>query len=49
LVWMDTDGSASLEDGRIPHGSPRNFGKELEEPEGIRLDTMAGTTRGDHR
>ena len=31
---MDTDGSASLEDGRMPHDSPGDFGEELGESKG---------------
>ncbi|KAJ6125944.1 hypothetical protein N7471_010437 [Penicillium samsonianum] len=49
LVWMDTDESASLEDRRMPHSPPGNFGKELGEPEGILPGTMPSTTRGDCR
>ena len=28
---MNTDGGAGLEDGRMPNGSPRNFGEGLGE------------------
>lgn len=44
---MDTDGGASLEDGRMPYGSPGYIGERLGEPEGIRPDTMASTAGAD--
>jgi hypothetical protein len=46
---MDTNGSASVEDGRMSYGSPGHFGKTLGESEGIYPGTMANATKGDHR
>ncbi len=49
LVWIDTDRSVSLEDGRMPYGSPGNFGEGLGEQESFRLGTIVSITRDNHR
>jgi ribonuclease HI len=46
---MDTDGGASLEDGRMPYQSPGYFGELLGESKGIHPGAMASATRGNHR
>ena len=45
---LDTDGGASLEDERMPHGSLGHFGEGMGEPEGIRPCAMVSAARGDH-
>lgn len=40
---MITNGSASLEDGRVPHGFPQYFGETVGESESIHPGTMVST------
>jgi hypothetical protein len=47
--WMDTHRGASQEDGRMPHGSPRYFGRALGESSSIRPGIMTGATKSDDR